>query len=349
MRNSQAVRRTAIRLAGYITLVIVAAATVAASRQQATTSETYLISKSGIGKIRLEMTLDEARRALPAATFARTSDGDGAALVEVTVAAGSTMVLWADEADPAAAIDWSKKIQRIETFSPAFHTAEGIRPGALVTDAEKVFGRTTEVNKSEIEQREFITFDRQPAYLTFRLDYTGIFQGESRRTKVFQPRAKILSIAVSSQRPADVGMPVASAEVETFVREALRDRLAAGDIPDIQVARPAGAKRFYVRAEVRALLIRITSRALPSIPDTEWTLVTSTEAQEIANRTGQRVPFIVVDRVQIEQSKGTIWLGAGLAAPPGSIVMCCCEREAHFNRRDGRWVFERWGSGFSCA
>jgi hypothetical protein len=144
------------------------------------------------------MTLDAARRALPVARFARTSDGDGAALVEVTLAANESLILWADEDDPDAPIDWSKQIKSIETFSAAFHTAEGIRAGALVKDVEKVFGHTREIVKSEIESREYIEFEQQPVYLTLRLDYTGIFSAGKRTTAQFEPGGKILSVAVSS-------------------------------------------------------------------------------------------------------------------------------------------------------
>jgi hypothetical protein len=157
-----------------------------------------IISASGIGPIRLGMTLDEARGAARTATFQRASDGDGAALVEVTLARGAAMVLWAEEDDADAAIDWSKRIVNIETFNPAFRTSAGIFPGSLVTDAERAYGRTRAITLSEIESRQYIQFEAQPAWLTFRLDYTGTFQGDSRTTKAYSPGAKIHSIAIAS-------------------------------------------------------------------------------------------------------------------------------------------------------
>jgi len=42
-----------------------------------------------------------------------------------------------------------------------------------------------------------VTFEKQPSYLTLRLDYTGIFSAGSRQTTKFESDAKILSIAVS--------------------------------------------------------------------------------------------------------------------------------------------------------
>ena len=167
-------------------------------RQPSPKVDPYLISESGIGSIRLEMTLDEARRAVPAAKFKRTSDGDGVALVEVRLAPGASIILWAEEDQPEAAIEWSKRIKTIETFSPAFHTTEGVHPGSLVREVEKVFGKTREIVESEIESRQYISFDAQPKFLTLTLDYTGIFSAGTRRTKEFEPGAKIWSIGISS-------------------------------------------------------------------------------------------------------------------------------------------------------
>ncbi len=163
-----------------------------------TTLDPYLVSANGIGGIRLGMTLDEARRALPDARFERTSDGDGAALVEVRLGPNAAMTIWADEGDAEAPIDWSREVRVIETFSPEMHTTDGVHPGSLVTEVETVLGKTKTIEKSEIESREYIVFENQPVGLTFRLDYTGIFPADSQRTREFAPGGKIHSIAVSS-------------------------------------------------------------------------------------------------------------------------------------------------------
>lgn len=131
------------------------------------------ISKNGVGPIKLGMTLGEARKAAPGATFKRTGDGDGAALVEITLARGVTMQVWADEEDASKPIDWRKKIQNIETFSKAFRTAEGVHAGMKVSDVNRVYGATKAIETSEIESRQFITFEKHPARMLFRLDETG--------------------------------------------------------------------------------------------------------------------------------------------------------------------------------
>ncbi|HXG55078.1 MAG TPA: hypothetical protein VNJ03_06830 [Vicinamibacterales bacterium] len=142
-----------------------------------------LISAKRIGSIQLGMTLGEARKAAPAAAFNRRSDGDGAALVEITIAPRVSITAWAEEDDPEAPIDWSKRIRSLETFSAAFRTADGARPGARVSELTRLYGPTRTIDTTEMESREYITFARHPERLRFRLDET---------------RRAILSISVSS-------------------------------------------------------------------------------------------------------------------------------------------------------
>jgi hypothetical protein len=171
-----------------------------AAARNADDADPHLITATAMGRVRLGVTLDETRRALPAASFSRTSDGDGVALVEIAFGPDNSLSVWADEDEPATPIDWAKRIVTIQTFSAAFHTREGIHPGSLVTEAARFFGPVREIVKSEIESREYITFARQPRDLTFRLDHTGIFSPGLRQTTSFAPGAKIWSIAISSLR-----------------------------------------------------------------------------------------------------------------------------------------------------
>jgi len=129
------------------------------------------------------MTLQQARDAMPAAQFKRTSDGEGVALVEITFAPGSSAIVYAGEDNPDAPIDWKKKISMMETFSGAFHTGEGAHPRSPVADVEKLYGKVTSTDTSEIESRQYVKFERQPAGLTFRVD----------------PPDTILSISISSR------------------------------------------------------------------------------------------------------------------------------------------------------
>ncbi len=143
------------------------------------------------------MTVADAKQALPSGTFERSSDGDGAVLIGLTVGGDALMTLVAED-DTEGPIDWGKRIVAMETFSSLCATTDGVHPGSLVLDAEKVLGDVTTIVQSEIESREYIEFERQPAQLTFRLDYTGIFPAGSRETRRFNPKGRIFSIAIST-------------------------------------------------------------------------------------------------------------------------------------------------------
>ena len=156
-----------------------------------------LVDSSGIGGIRVGMTLSAARTAIPGTRLERTSDGDGAALVTVKRDTAALMTISALEDDAEAPIDWAKPIHSIETFHSGCRTANGIHPGLSVRDAERILGKTVRIVESEIESRQYITFERQPEWLMLRIDYTGKFQSGKRETTEFDPKARIFSIAIS--------------------------------------------------------------------------------------------------------------------------------------------------------
>ncbi|HYW09875.1 MAG TPA: hypothetical protein VE913_23120 [Longimicrobium sp.] len=176
-----------------------ASAAAPAAPETAPAAPACLVTEGGIGAMKLGMTIAEARRAMPTARFERSSDGDGVALISVAVGRDTLMSAYAGESDAESAIDDTKRVEHIETFSPLCGTADGVRPGALVTDAEKVLGGVRTITLSEIESREFVQFERQPAWASIRLDGTGIFADGSTETTKYQPGAKILSIAVASR------------------------------------------------------------------------------------------------------------------------------------------------------
>lgn len=158
-----------------------------------------LVSAGAIGPLRLGASLDDARRAIPEATFSRSSDGEGVALVDVAVKGESLAVAYAGEEDPGQPVDMKRPIEHLETFHAACATAEGIHPGSTVRAAEAAYGPIRIIRRSEIESRETIEFERQPAGLQFRLDYSGDFAEGASETTRHAPNAKILSIAVSSR------------------------------------------------------------------------------------------------------------------------------------------------------
>jgi hypothetical protein len=157
------------------------------------------ITENGIGPVKLGMTLLEAKQAFPNATFSRGSDGEGVALVNVITKETQVMVLFADEEDRNKPINWSKRISSIETFSSNCSTSLGVRPGGLVAEAEKQYGKVLKIIMSEIEARQFAEFKHQPRGMIFRIDYSGIFAEGQSETLRYRPDAKIYSIALQAR------------------------------------------------------------------------------------------------------------------------------------------------------
>lgn len=129
------------------------------------------------------MTVTEAKAAWPEASFSRTSDGEGVALIDVSVGADQMVIAYTGEDDPEAAVDSTKPFKNLETFSDKCATAGGVRPGMSVADAEKILGKTRSVAQSEIESREYIQFENQPVWMTIRLG----------------PESKLLSLAIDDR------------------------------------------------------------------------------------------------------------------------------------------------------
>jgi hypothetical protein len=155
-----------------------------------------LISERGIGQIKLGASLQSATALNPNLDFARTSDGEGVALIAIGIGA-DTVIAYVGEDDPSASVDLTKPVMSLETMTPGFQTTQGIHAGSFVTDAESVYGMITRIDKSEIESREYVTFSNQPLNMTFRLESgTGVFEGDSMTTSRLAPRARIFSIAV---------------------------------------------------------------------------------------------------------------------------------------------------------
>jgi hypothetical protein len=156
----------------------------------------YTITENGIGPVKLGMTLLEAKRAFPKATFSRGTDGEGVALVNVSTKDSQVMVLFAGERDRDKLINWSKQISSIEAFSSNCSTRLGVRPGSLVAETEKQYGKVIKIVRSEIEARQFAEFKNQPRGMIIRIDYSGVFAEGQAETVEHHPNAKIYSIAI---------------------------------------------------------------------------------------------------------------------------------------------------------
>jgi len=166
------------------------------------------ITSKSVGPVRLGMTVAAARKALKGFTLERASDGDGAALIAVVRGKNSPMSLYAGEDDASAPIHEKAVIEFIEVTDRDYATKAGVHPGMSLKEAARIYGKVKEIEMSEIEAREYATFSREPAGLTFRVraasGVAGLYPPEkagdpsaSRHASKYAPDARIYSIGVS--------------------------------------------------------------------------------------------------------------------------------------------------------
>jgi hypothetical protein len=92
------------------------------------------------------------------------------------------MILYAEEDDANAFIDWSKKITQIETFNSSYHTAKGRHPESPVQDVEKVLGKVKEALNKLIPFMVRQAHHERNQQLTVRLSLDHPCGGACRRT-----------------------------------------------------------------------------------------------------------------------------------------------------------------------
>jgi len=186
------------RILSLIGVWIVAFAVAAAAQE---TPSSSVITGNSAGRIRLGMTVGEARKAVAPMKLERTSDGEGVALIALKRGNETVMTIYAGEEDRDAAIAENARIEQIWVWDKNYRTAGGISPGMRVAAAEKIRGPVKEIVRSEIESREYAEFTRQPAGITFRLNSgDGVFAAGSSTTAKYRPAARILSIEVVGER-----------------------------------------------------------------------------------------------------------------------------------------------------
>ena len=155
----------------------------------------FLITKNSIGKIKLGMTVAEARKAMPNAKFSRTEDGEISTLIAVKVENKEIMTLYADEKDSdEKVINENAKIEHIQVWSDKFKTAKGVHPKMKVSDAVKIYGKVTSDTISPIESRRYIDFANQPKYFSFRVedeDFEAMLNDEKNNIDISKKSYKI--------------------------------------------------------------------------------------------------------------------------------------------------------------
>lgn len=175
-------------------------------------STSHRITATSVGPVKLGMTLAQARKLLPGLTLGKPgySDHKGG-ITEVLRGKKHAMWLLAAQHDTGEPPKETGRIGQIWVSDPAYATAEGVKPGTLVTAAVKHYGPVKLVESSQENGFEVMTFTRQPAGLFFAVKApkgeAGKYStpaGEYRKTQQYVPGAFIEFMGVGYRRqPSD--------------------------------------------------------------------------------------------------------------------------------------------------
>jgi len=131
------------------------------------------------------------------------------------------------------------------------------------------------------------------------------------------------------------------ASADNAPREVLKAALAhalvdPGDLPDKGLV-DTGSE-ILVRATIPESLAVIAPETLTAIPGKTFTLLTAEELQ--ARVSGDRpVYFVQVDGLKVEGDEAELWIGVGIAVPPGTAASCCCNAKVRYTRVNGVWTY----------
>ena len=198
-----------------------------------------LVTANSAGAIKLGMTVAEAREAMGEATFDRSSDTEGIALVTVSLDETPVMRLSAGEENAKSAVDGEAVIDFIDVMAPGYKTNDRVHPGMALEEVEKIYGKATELVLSELEAREYVTFPKQPSGLFFRLSNkngsAGIYKAGDMVTTSYRPGSEIAVIEVTGAdimvdgKIAGLGLDAPEADVIALGEKEQLGELAKGE------------------------------------------------------------------------------------------------------------------------
>ena len=195
------------RLAGIGRGIVIAAASVVppgVSHAAATNAQQgeCKITSSGIGPLSLGMTVKEAKTAFPQATFNVADSAEDTVALEAR--SGKEQVLLSQVGDKLPAgktLPDTTKLKSLETYSEKCRDENGIGPGTLLDDAVARLGGVKEIVMSEVESRQYVTFQQHPKGRWYRIDNSGVFaEGSPRRTTQYTAKARILGVGVDANQ-----------------------------------------------------------------------------------------------------------------------------------------------------
>ncbi len=138
-----------------------------ADQQQSKNSSTekvldrYPITDTGAGAIQLGMLATDIPAAMPGVTVAIEPDGEGIEWMSLTMNGEHLMSIMLDRS--------TQTVNLIRILSPRFVTAQGVKVGENLQSVGEKLGGLKEIQWTEIESREFATFNNAPVTMVFQV------------------------------------------------------------------------------------------------------------------------------------------------------------------------------------
>jgi hypothetical protein len=158
--------------------------------------------------------------------------------------------------------------------------------------------------------------------------------------------AVIAASVCASAVDVQVG-PIANApaEIQTLVRQAIEDRIRAGDVPDLDL-RFGRNRNLHIRREISRANLLLADDALPHVEGFTFSILTKAELQAESDRLNQSSMFIIVNAAGIQNDTATVELGTDILLPTTSKAgkLCCCIGAGSFKRAVLGWTLDHWGS-----
>ncbi|HJQ98131.1 MAG TPA: hypothetical protein VJ826_07425 [Candidatus Polarisedimenticolaceae bacterium] len=145
--------------------------------------------------------------------------------------------------------------------------------------------------------------------------------------------ALILPLVIAACPPPEAGTDPAREVLEVALAHALVD---PGDLPDKGLI-DTGSE-ILVRSTIPSSGAVIAPETLPAIPGKTFTLLGPDEIQARVS-SDKSVYFVQVDGLTVTGDEAELWIGVGIAVPPGTASMCCCTAKVRYTRVNGVWTY----------
>lgn len=170
-----------------------------------TVNEATLITPTSMGEANTCLTLEEIQHNLSTVSTTIVDQENGR-----LVGAGGVLFLDADGelaiyAPVYGEVRPEDKLRSFITSHPNYQTAEGVGPGTLIEEAERLYGPASLSYHWEAESREFVTFENGPENISFRTDSfeaAGVYppqEGPYFQTESYREGATIQSVWITDR------------------------------------------------------------------------------------------------------------------------------------------------------